>query len=324
MPLFIPNNPPSPFFNQQRRRILPTADNSLLNQGNSRANTMPGFSMATPMVPQVSHMPVPHQPPALSIQQSTHMTAPSRGRSPHMSASSAADQPLPSPEQAVQQFRRVNQGLPDGVRYEPLDENTMRLLRENGHLPSLPEQQPAAPPHHGLPMLPQISPPVLSPASMPSQLQPPVAAITGESAPAMSSTLVQQNIISVIENLIQDERNAHIFYGHLAADATSQVAASALGHIAKDCKRHAEQLSEVLIAKFGQGFTPIEAEINIGLELQSALELALEEENKALRTLAELLDAANNAEIEKITQRIINKKIMNYNQLVRFYTGVLA
>ncbi|MCL2187987.1 MAG: hypothetical protein FWB87_04405 [Defluviitaleaceae bacterium] len=50
--------------------------------------------------------------------------------------------PTPTaPETAVAQFQRVNKSLPDGVRYEPLDEETLRLLRENGHLPSPPVQE---------------------------------------------------------------------------------------------------------------------------------------------------------------------------------------
>ena len=41
-----------------------------------------------------------------------------------------------SPENAAAQFRQINKNLPDGVHYEPLDEETLRLLREHGHLPA--------------------------------------------------------------------------------------------------------------------------------------------------------------------------------------------
>jgi hypothetical protein len=34
-----------------------------------------------------------------------------------------------SPENAAEKFRDFNKSLPDGVRYEPLDEETMRILK---------------------------------------------------------------------------------------------------------------------------------------------------------------------------------------------------
>jgi len=230
------------------------------------------------------------------------------------------DQSQPSPEQAAQQFRRVNRGLPDGVRYEPLDEDTMRLLREHGHLPKEPEPS-ATTTHHQAPVLPSQG----GPTSSQNQLQlPPTGVQSGFHPQIPSSTASQlptpdqQSIIDAIEGLIQDERNANIFYSHLAISTNSETIAFALNNIAKDSNRHIQKLTEAIIAQFGRGFTPMEAEINTGLEMQSALALALGEANKTLRNLAELLDRVNNSELEKILQRMINKKIVNYNQLQSF------
>jgi len=365
MPLFIPNNPPSPFFSQQRRRILPNInqqqkeneppDNDSLRlfplesesaprpdrkampvnplvhpqpqrhpihpTGHGRANIpQQGFSMATPMIPQQPNMAAPVVPQtnmaAPVMPQPPHMTNPVMPRLPAVPASPPSNQH--SPEQAVQQFRRVNRGLPDGVRYEPLDENTMQLLREKGHLPELPEPLPTVPQHSASPSAPvqnHVSPGIeAAPYHMP-------APSPAKEAASLPMTPVQHDIIKIIEGLIQDERNAHIFYSHLAAAALSQNVASALEQIAKDCKLHVQHLSEMLVVQFGRGFAPQEAEINTGLEMKSAVLLALEEENKVSRTLAGLLDMVNNVEMEKIIQRIINRKVVNYNQLSRFYVA---
>jgi len=210
-------------------------------------------------------------------------------------ATGPANQQQSSPEQAAQQFRRVNQTLPDGVRYEPLDDDTMRLLRDNGHLPAEPKPAAATAPT----AIPQSPPP--HPIAEPPQIH-----------------TKDDNIVKIIEGLIQDERNAHVFYSSLAMSVTIGSISSALTDIAKDCQHHTQQLTQLLANHYGGSFTPEEAAINTGMELQSALALALVEENKSLRVLAEL--SVSNTESEKVIQRIINKKIVNYNQLIRLTT----
>jgi len=318
------SNRPSPFFAQQRRGVAPTitqpqpekpqSQEDLLrfyplestNKAASAArgampvnplqhqNRQPGFSMAPPVMARPNQVPAAPPPPS---------------------------QPS-SPEMAAQQFRKANRGLPDGVRYEPLDEQTMQLLRENGHLPEapaatqqrlMPVAQSSSPPPHISPIVPTHSPPPHMPPITPVHSLP-------QPVPPLISQNNQQSI-EIIQGLIQDERNAYIFYSHLARESQSQGTAEALVQIAKDSQRHTEVLSESLIVHFKDNFTPEEAEINTGLELNTALELALTEEGKTLRVLTELLGTINVPEIEKRIQRIINNKIINYSQLVRFSFG---
>ena len=279
-------------------------------------------------------MPYPAAPP-MQPQNAAHMPA------------APANPPQASQDHAVAQFRRANKGLPDGVRYEPLDDNTMRLLREHGHLPAaeptVPAQHnpaaapvpvphnPTAPPsshmpnNQALPPAMMADPPTAQPTVSPWQAsaitEPPSPQNTWQSpTPPAADTQERQNIISIIENLIQDERNAQIFYSHLATTATAQATESAISDIAGDCANHAQQFTQLLLNQFGRGFAPVEAEINTGLRFADALSLALVEENRSLRVLAELLEQIDNAASEKIIQRVINKKIVNYNQLTRFYT----
>jgi len=129
-----------------------------------------------------------------------------------------------------------------------------------------------------------------------------------------------QAIAKIIEGLVQDERNAQIFYGHLSKIAPAGHIATALSDIANDNISHTHKFTQLLTKQFGNNFTPAEAEINTGLELKDALALALGEENKTLRVLAGLLEDVANTESEKVIQRVINKKIVNYHQLERLYT----
>ena len=322
MPLLIPNRPPSPLFTQQRRRNLhalaaneheqaiqhdnpgtlrlyPLESNTNPAQAGRRA--MPvnplshprqqrgqGYTMAPPIMPPHNTL-GQHIPPRAA--QPSPM--PHQVRPPGFNASAPPpEQPMPQ-EQAVAKFRRANQGLPDGVRYEPLDEDTLRLLRENGHLPE--------------------APPAPAPTPMQAPMQAPVTA--APTPPSQEVTQSNKDITNIIEGIIQDERNAQIFYSHMATTAAGQAMAAAVTEIASDCHKHTQQLTQLLASHFGSGFTPIEAEINKGLDFEDALALALIEENKSLRVLAELMDTVSHAESEKIIQRIINKKVVNYNRL---------
>ena len=116
---------------------------------------------------------------------------------------------------------------------------------------------------------------------------------------------------------MQDEHNAQIFYSHLAKSAPVQRAESSIADIASDCARYVQVFGQILSTQFGSDFAPAEAEINTSLAFQDALALALEEENKSMRALVGLLDEVSNAESEKMIQRVINKKIVNYGLLAR-------
>jgi len=250
----------------------------------------------------------------------------------------------PSPEQAAQHFRRTNRGLPDGVRYEPLDDDTMRLLRDNGHLPPAPPQlqtdpltgtqpqtsplvapQPQANPLAGV--QPQTNPLVVpQPQANPlagTQPQASPPASPNPPAPQPSAAPKTQQLTNIMEELIQDERNAHVFYSHLSKTATLKPMAEALSNIASDNTKHTQKFTHILTTQFNHNFEPAQAEINTGLEPKEALTLALEEENRSLRVLAELLEGITNAESQKTIQHVLNKKIVNYNQLERLLAMLL-
>ncbi|MCL2570957.1 MAG: hypothetical protein FWE11_01010 [Defluviitaleaceae bacterium] len=333
MPLNIASRPPSPFFNQQRRRALPTIKNPegekpvlkddalrLFPLGSSGNPTPQGRRAATvnPLThPQQPRRQTPTPQPGFS------MAAPMISQPNQMPMQSTQRQPESSPEHAVNRFRRANHGLPDGVRYEPLDDATMQLLRDNGHLPELPEAKSPAP-QPSIASNPVIPPsaPIIAPTASASATPPPTPVTpmfqTPLQPPLTEPEPNRQNIINIIQGLIQDERNAQVFYGHLTTQAASHTIQSTLSEIAKDCHRNSQQLSHILTTQHNSDFTPVEAKINTGLEIKEALALALEEEGKSLRVLSYLLEDVGSTSSEKIIQQIINKKTLNYIQLIRF------
>jgi rubrerythrin len=204
------------------------------------------------------------------------------------------------PERAAEQFTRINKGLPDGVHYEPLDEQTLRLLRENGHLPALPPPPP--PPQNKT----QASPPQVP--SIPVQPMPP--------QPVPAPPASQPEAKKIIEGLLQNRRNALIFYNHRATTDIGNEAKDIFSNLSRECKAQMEQYDSILARYFNHSFTPHESAIDTSADYKKAVALALAEENKMIHTLSNLLYILQDTEAERSFQRIINKKIAGYNQLL--------
>jgi len=200
------------------------------------------------------------------------------------------------PERAAEQFSRINKGLPDGVQYEPLDEQTLKLLRERN--------QAVAPPTAKLPAPPMQLPttPSMLPDNQPNN-------------PSVSFGGISPEIAKTIEGLSQNSRNAQIFYGHMAKIAPDDAAERVFNALSMECKAQIEQYNAVLAKYFNRAFTPNESEINTLLPYDKALSLALTEENKAIGVLSGLLYDFTDAEAERMLQRIINKKITGYHRI---------
>jgi len=216
-----------------------------------------------------------------------------------------------TPERAAEQFRRVNKSLPDGVRYEPLDEETVRLLRDNGHLSEQPQSQP----------MQQMTAPQqvqITDTRTPMIPQPQIPSFVTEAPPVPpppSISPLSPEIAGIFELLAQDERNAQVFYGHFSRNAPNPEVKEALAGISKECGIRLRQYAGLLVQHFNRQFFPEETEINIGIKFADAISLALLEENKSLIILAELLDKVGGTNAEKEVQRILSKKIIN-NQLL--------
>ena len=145
------NRPLQAIFAQSRKRPHPRPPEHTLppspSEGMLQLFPLPTAGKNQPLQPKIkgSNNPVlaPHQ------NQSAFPGIPSphshSRQSPQFSQNQPPKAPAEnlSPEKAAEFFRRRNQTLPDGVRYEPLDDETMRLLMDNGHItqPSSPQIQ---------------------------------------------------------------------------------------------------------------------------------------------------------------------------------------
>jgi hypothetical protein len=201
-----------------------------------------------------------------------------------------------SQETAVNTFKRANRGLPDGVRYEPLDEETMRLLKEHGHI----DDTSAALPE------PVITPQVESvPVSSPAPVAAPSASVLFTAAdPALADRF---------KRLAQDERNAHIFYTNLSVLAPETT--DALDGLAQEAARRVGIYTELLDKRFGLPFAPEDAPINTQISLADGIQLALSEENKSLGVLSDLLDETQDTHMAKTLQSVINRKVIGLSAL---------
>jgi len=319
-------------------------------QNQMQAQQMPqaGFN-------QSGHMPqLPQNKPGhmrQTAQNSPHpmqMQQPPAGFNPMMQQQSQASHqpqqqpasptPLP-PERAADQFRRVNNGLPDGVRYEPLDEETMRLLKDNNHLPKQPTaNQPSPSPEN---MQRPNEPTSNTPSSaIPPMIPPGTTSLssTAQAIPTPPNALKQMDsttaserinpmpialsgaIPRILEGLAQDERNAQIFYNGLSENTENDAAKELLTSLSIDCHARLNHYKSILTNHCSRIFTPLETEINTALDLSDALTLAITEENKALITLSSLLDQVASSPAENAIQRIINKKLVGHQLLLSFST----
>lgn len=214
--------------------------------------------MPPPMIPQMP--PLPPSPPPNSL-------------------------PIP-PERAAEQFRNMNQNLPDGVRFEPLDDETMKILRQK-NAETMAAKIPAP--------APQTNPPPMIPP--PAAFSPPVP----EAA-------------KILEGLAQDERNASFFYANFPAPAGKIKESFAV--LARDSEMRLSQYTALLSRHFNRDFSPVKAEINTQIGTTEAIALALSEESKGLVKLGNLLESVADTEAEKPIARIISKKLIGHQLLV--------
>ncbi len=193
----------------------------------------------------------------------------------------------------VERFKSVNKNLPDGVRYEPLDKETLRLLKEAGGAAAKTQASPIPP----VPEVPR--------SSVPAEKLPP-------NAPAQHNAEAQNNLL---EQLMQDERNAGVFYAYLAETAPRPDFGAALQSIAKGCGARLQAYGNILSRTGGGQFVPKETDINKTIPFERGVSLAISEENKAILALTEWLDNKPDADTARLVQNIINKKITNHNVL---------
>jgi hypothetical protein len=214
------------------------------------------------------------RPPVMPSPLSTNPAAPAM---PPMPA------PPVAPPSPAERFHQANRSLPDGVRYEPLDEETQAILRTMGKMPSAPPSPPPA-----------------------VALEAPVEAVK-------PATLPQENPSSKVDlltRIIQDERNASVFYQHLADIAPQSDFQAILREMAMDCQSRIPQYQALLESPFTPKDTPINTQIGFG----QGIEMAVGEERRFLSDMAALLDTLSSDDAQNL-QNLLNKRMISFNGL---------
>ncbi|MCL2421652.1 MAG: hypothetical protein FWD03_07335 [Defluviitaleaceae bacterium] len=238
---------------------------------------------------------------------------------PMQSAPAQPDsQPLP-PQTAAERFRQVNRGLPDGVTFEPLDEETKAALQKLGMAPSQSPQTPSSPPSP-----PQTPPVPATPSSMPfpSGPIPPMPMTATPITPKPETSNIQETpamsspeSAALLEQIIQDERNASIFYQHLSGISPSGEFQESLQGIARDCESHTTQLRQLLQKTHGRPFEPKNTPINTTVGFAQGVQMAVNEERKVLDTMAKLIDQLADSSDKYAVQNLLNKRMIRLNWL---------
>jgi len=209
-----------------------------------------------------------------------------------------------APETAAKRIHKINQNLPDGVRFEPMDEETKAALMalkqrppeaaaSQEKAPEVAVQKPPQPPAPTVAKTPKIT-----------------AALPGEALPSA----VQ------LTRFIQDEQNAHTYYLRLAEHAPQAQFKPMLQEIAAACQQRMQQGQRWLSAFHGQEFAPKEAAISPPEHFPRALELALQEEAVLLHAMADMQEKLD-MEAAWQFQRQINRRLADQHRLQWMYTA---
>ena len=288
---FYPLEPERRQYSKQTHGTSPVAPLPLHNR-KKRVNPLAQFanmqrnSMPQNQRPYSSQAPQPMLPPAKT--QHTHPTLP---QSPPPAP--------PTPANAAEHFRRINKTLPDGVMYEPLDDETMQILK------SAKAGAQAAP--------------VTPAATQAQQLQMPQPTQPSQNAPHIlppPTTTSFSEIAKTIQQLAQNERNAKIFYSGISENAPTETIKKSLTKLAEDCEVRLQKHTQILKSDFDVSFTAEETGINTTLQFADAISLAITEENKSLTMLSSLLDKVEGTPLERQLERIISKKVVTHQMLL--------
>lgn len=246
--------------------------------------------------------------------------------SPFAPAMPAAPAVQSQPVDPAERLRSLNKNLPDGVHYEPLDAKTLQQLQASRGGSSKaqqqpPQQQPVQQPASQVIPQQNASQPFAAQAA-PPQSMPPQPVLSNAASPHSASpaphdtSLSEAEIIKAesIERLIQDERNAHVFYTHLATLSPRSDFSAILNSIADGCSQRMDSCSKLLNGLYERTYAPAETAVNTPVSFDEGVALAVREENKTLRSLADM-QAAADAKAAGTLQQIINRKLVDHNIL---------
>jgi len=177
--------------------------------------------------------------------------------------------PAETPQSSAERFRQANRGLPDGVRFEPIDDETKAALEKLGKAPAAETEEP------------QIE-------------------------------TQNDECIPLLERLIQDERNASLFYAYLSGIAPSEEHKHAIQEISRECENRSRQYNQILQSRHNRSFDAKEPQINMTMSFSQGVQVAITEERKILEAMAALIESLEDAQT---VQNMLNKRLIKLSFL---------
>ena len=118
--------------------------------------------------------------------------------------------------------------------------------------------------------------------------------------------------IKRIEQLIQDEYNAEIFYGGIGSDDGKKI----LDKIKNNCRQRQNYLREIYSTYSSNSFEVKQIKINEPKDFKSAINYAIYEENASLQNLLKLSNEIVEPEINRKINYIFQSKLLDINYLI--------
>lgn len=198
---------------------------------------------------------------------------------------------------------KQNAPLPDGVRYEPLDQRTLEQIQK------------VAPNFAGLSAAPSSAGNIpQEPVNVPHVTE----NITPVFAPALP-VFDEQHISDKLRQFMQNERNGSIYYKNLATVALKPAQRRVLNEISESCKERGAAYNAAYHGYKNEDYEPAEAEILNVSSFHDGVHLAIEEESYAIRELIALYEKITDDSLSRTLNSQIHRKASDVNLLRLMY-----
>ena len=246
---------------------------------------------------------------------------------------------LSTPEAAAEHIQQINQGLPDGVKYEAMDEETQAALQKIQGMQNTVQATPSAPaPTQVQPQTPEVAANHIRQVNrgLPDgvryepideetkaalekiqNMQNTQAATTEESTPTPKAIFPTEDIVpqntpvanlDLLKRLVQDEQNAFQYYQYLSEIAPSEDLQKKLQEISNSCNNRRNTYQQML----QNDFDAKEIQINDTIQFAQGMAIALREETKILDNMAKLIEQSGN---DSNLQNMLNKRLIQQTWL---------
>lgn len=271
--------------------------------GNTRFNMPPGNAQANMphgMPPGNAQANVPHGMPPGNTQAKMPFNIPPGNAQATKPPFQPSWQPGGAPADMQSAQPAMNKPLPDGVRYEPLDAEMIKLINEVKKPGQKPPDQSntlqeetkqdkeindivrTAPESVEMPGFPQDSP---------------------------------RTLADKLEDFIQNERNAVLFYNYLSRRTTREDYRKALKDIGEESRKRHEACNMIYKNLKGQEYLPKETEINNSVSFNLGISWAITEESRSIRELSRVFEDMEDERSARSISCLIYKKISDLSIL---------